>query len=132
MMQYSMLDRRPEEWFDLVRKHHASIVTRGTLAKGLLTSESLTRAKDMDGYGTYSKSELIEVLTNLNRNTNSLHALAISYVLKNQEVASILAGASSSEQIEKTIHAYHHTVNDENIDQVMQYLKEDQYKEHRI
>jgi len=132
MMQYSMLDRRPEEYFDLVNQNQSSIVTRGSLAKGLLTSESVTRAKDMDGYGTYSKNELIEVLTNLNQNTDSLHALAISYVLKNQEVASILAGASSSEQIEKTIHAYHHTVSDETIDQVMHFLKEDQFKEHRI
>lgn len=132
MMQYSMLDRRPEELFELVSQHHAAIVTRGSLAKGLLTSEALTRAETMDGYGTYSKNELIDTLTNLDQNTNNLLALAISYVLKNQEIASILAGASSSEQIKKTIDAYHHTVTDDNIDQVMQFLKEDQYKEHRI
>lgn len=132
MMQYSMLDRRPEELFNLISQNKASVVTRGSLAKGLLTSESLTRAKGMDGYGTYSNNDLIEVLENLNQSTDSLHALAISYVLKNPEVASILAGAGSSEQIKKTMNAYQHTVADENINQVMRFLKEDQYKEHQI
>lgn len=132
MMQYSMLDRRPEEWLELLSNKGASVVTRGSLAKGLLTSEAIERAKEMNGYGNYSKEELIEVLTNLHHVTDDLHALAISFVLQNKEVAAILAGASSSQQIEKTIQAYQHPVTEEHIKHVMPFLKEDHYTEYRV
>jgi aryl-alcohol dehydrogenase-like predicted oxidoreductase len=132
MMQYSMLDRRPEEWFDFISKNNASVVTRGSLAKGLLTSEGLKRALEGEGYGTYSKSELIELLTELHNKTDNLLALAIAYVLQNKEVAGIVAGASSSQQIEKTINAYHHISKDNRIEQALPFLKHDVYKDHRI
>ena len=45
MMQYSLLDRRPEEWFPMIRDAGASVITRGTLAKGLLTDEGIERAE---------------------------------------------------------------------------------------
>ncbi len=45
MMQYSLLDRRPEEWFPMIREAGASVITRGTLAKGLLTDEGIARAE---------------------------------------------------------------------------------------
>ena len=41
MMQYSMLDRRPEEWFSILEKHDVSLLSRGSLAKGLLTENGL-------------------------------------------------------------------------------------------
>lgn len=34
MMQYSLLDRRPEEWFSLLEEQGISVVARGPLAKG--------------------------------------------------------------------------------------------------
>lgn len=132
MMQYSMLDRRPEEMFDLISKNNSSVVTRGSLAKGLLTYEGLKRAIEVDGYGSYSKAELIELLTDLQHKTDNLHALAIAYVLQNKEVAGIVAGASSSQQIEKTIKAYHHISNDVQIEQALPFLKHDVYQNHRI
>ncbi|HCI69569.1 MAG TPA: oxidoreductase, partial [Balneola sp.] len=37
MMQYSLLDRRPEEeCLDMLNKSDISVITRGTLAKGML------------------------------------------------------------------------------------------------
>ena len=41
MMQYSMLDRRPEEWLDMISGNGASLLTRGSLAKGLLTKQAM-------------------------------------------------------------------------------------------
>src|SRR5690606_1820086 len=55
MMQYSLLDRRPEEWFSLLEKKPTSLLSRGTLAKGLLTNEGLTRANKIDEYLTYTQ-----------------------------------------------------------------------------
>ncbi len=34
MMQYSLLDRRPEEWLSLLEEHGISVIARGPLAKG--------------------------------------------------------------------------------------------------
>lgn len=48
MMQYSLLDRRPEEeCLDLLNKSDISVITRGTLAKGMLIDKP---AKDYLGY----------------------------------------------------------------------------------
>ncbi|MFX3673998.1 MAG: aldo/keto reductase [Paenisporosarcina sp.] len=131
MMQYSMLDRRPEEWLKTISSNDASVVTRGSLAKGLLTDESIARASASDGYGTYSKAELMEVLQNLQNDPKDLHAVATSFVLKHPEVSSILAGASSVNQLTKTIEAYKLPVTDERLLAVSSLLKQDVYEEHR-
>ena len=58
MMQYSLLDRRPEEWLDFIADQGASVVTRGSVAKGLLTDEWQKRLTKTNGFLTYSKEEL--------------------------------------------------------------------------
>ena len=131
MMQYSMLDRRAEEWFETISAKEASVVTRGSLAKGLLTDESMARARASEGYGTYSNEELISCLKHLQGHHTDLHAVATSFVLKHPEVSSILAGASSLDQLNKTIQAYEQPVTDERLIEVLSLLKKDVYQEHR-
>ena len=58
MMQYSLLDRRPEEWFPMIHEAGASVITRGTIAKGLLTSEGLSRVEKTNGFVDYDANEL--------------------------------------------------------------------------
>ena len=65
MMQYSLLDRRPEEWMDLLDENKVSIVARGPLAKGLLSEKMLSKASAKikeNGYLDYSYHELEETL----------------------------------------------------------------------
>lgn len=40
LMEYSLLNRRPEEWFSLFQEHQISVIARGPLAKGLLTDNN--------------------------------------------------------------------------------------------
>ena len=62
MMQYSILDRRPEEEaLPLLHEHGISVVTRGPLAKGLLSDKMLEKVSEK-GYQDYSLNELTEVL----------------------------------------------------------------------
>ena len=82
MMQYSLLDRRPEEWFSQIKDLGASVITRGTLAKGLLTSEGLLRAKSSKGFVDYDAEQLMQSVQNLVNATDDLHAAAIAYVAK--------------------------------------------------
>ncbi|MEZ4608091.1 MAG: aldo/keto reductase [Deinococcales bacterium] len=40
MMQYSLLDRRPEELFPLIAEKNVSVIVRGGVAKGLLVDKA--------------------------------------------------------------------------------------------
>ena len=132
MMQYSMLDRRPEEWFELIEGHGASVVTRGTLAKGLLTDEAIKRVNQSKGYGDYSKESLNETISKLDASAEDLISMALAFVLQHKQVSAILAGASSQEQITNTVHAYRQSISAQSLDQIKDLLREDRYTGHRI
>jgi len=60
MMQYSILDRRPEEEIDaLLANNGTSILARGALGKGLLVN------KPVEPYLQYSSGEVTHILRNL-------------------------------------------------------------------
>ena len=102
MMQYSILDRRPEEEaLPLLHKHGISVVTRGPLAKGLLSDKMLEKVSQK-GYQDYSQEELLEVLPALKDKLaadRSFTDIALQYNLAHPAVASVIAGASSPEQV---------------------------------
>ena len=131
MMQYSALDRRPEEWLDFIAKEGASVVTRGTVAKGLLTNSWQDRLQHGSSFNTYTAEELRAALQNLALQYNDLHALAIAFNLKESAIASTVIGASSQEQLAQTLTAY------EKIDSIFDFTvaneltKAELYLEHR-
>lgn len=130
MMQYSLLDRRPEEWLHEVQDAGAGIVCRGSLAKGLLTDEWDSRITDK-GYLTYSERELKETLTLLNKEASPLHSTAIHYVLSKPAVSSCVIGASSVQQLRETMKAYEQEVPEAILSKAAELTKSDQYSEHR-
>lgn len=131
MMQYSLLDRRPEEYLEDIESAGRSVVTRGSLAKGMLTSEGLERATKAGSYLTYKEGQLVNMVKELMDIHPNLHALSMHSVLKQPAIASIVAGASSPSQIDATLQAYETAVSDEQIKQAMSITKQDRYKEHR-
>ena len=131
MMQYSLLDRRPEELLDRIGQTGKSVVTRGSLAKGLLTGEALQRAGKMDGYLSYEATELNNVLHKLLAVHDNLHALSLQSVLQHDTISSVVAGASSAEQIKATIKAYETPVSPEQIARAKELTRLDIYQEHR-
>lgn len=131
MMQYSLLDRRPEELLDRIGQAGKSVVTRGSLAKGLLTGEALQRAGKMDGYLSYEATELNNVLQKLLAVHDNLHALSLQSVLQHDTISSVVAGASSAEQIKATIKAYETPVSPEQIARAKELTRLDIYQEHR-
>ncbi|WP_397537614.1 aldo/keto reductase [Rummeliibacillus pycnus] len=131
MMQYSLLDRRPEEWLDFIADQGASVVTRGSVAKGLLTNEWQKRLTKTNGYLTYSKEELENTLTKLAHSTTSIHAVALQSILQHQSIASAVVGASSKEQLATTIKAYEEMNAIRNMDELIRLTKQDTYSSHR-
>ncbi len=131
MMQYSLLDRRPEELFDAIDGQKRSVVARGSLAKGLLTRTGAKRAEKMGDYLEYGEQELKKTLEQLAAIDDNVHALAIHSVLSQSPVASAVTGASSAEQLQQTLDAYEQSVSLEQIREAHQVTRKDLYKEHR-
>lgn len=128
MMQYSLLDRRPEEYFSLIKTYGASVITRGTVAKGLLTKEALERIIHSNGFGLYTQAQLEETIHQLDAETDNLHAAAIAFALHNSVVASALVGARTIDQLMTSIEAYEKRVS---FEQLLPFIKAHQYEEHR-
>ncbi|TDL34675.1 aldo/keto reductase [Jeotgalibacillus sp. S-D1] len=112
MMQYSLLDRRPEEQaFPILKDHNISVITRGPLAKGMLTEKLLAKASDSiqnDGYLHYSFESLKETLESIQdrfEDSRSMTELSLKFNAANTLTASIITGASDPEQITANIHA---------------------------
>ncbi|MEH7222851.1 aldo/keto reductase [Bacillus sp. JJ1566] len=112
MMQYSILDRRPEEqMLSFLNEHDVSVVTRGPVAKGLLTNRPIEDASQnikQNGYLDYSYEELQTVISNISTEVagnRPLTEIALQYCLFEGAVASVVTGASSTRQIEKNVEA---------------------------
>ncbi|MCP8966967.1 aldo/keto reductase [Ectobacillus ponti] len=101
MMEYSILNRRPEEWFPLLQEHGISVIARGPLAKGLLTDRYEQKLSGGKGYLSYSHEELAQVLPHIRETApgRPLGETAIQYCLHSQTVAAVIPGASSLEQL---------------------------------
>lgn len=139
MMQLSILDRRPEETIlPFLQENNISVVTRGSLAKGLLTEEMFTKASSSireKGYLDYSFSELSELLSLLKEkfaNNRSITDVALQYNLAQQSVASVIVGASSVEQVRKNAQAVKSpALTHKEIEIIHALTKTQLYKEHR-
>ncbi|MEK3808180.1 aldo/keto reductase [Bacillus sp. FSL H8-0547] len=105
MMQYSLLDRRPEEWFPLLNDHGVSVIGRGPMAKGLLTDNWETKLNEK-GYLSYSEEDLRRLLPQIAAESGlSMTETAIQYCLKQQTVGTIVPGASKIEQVQANCRA---------------------------
>jgi aryl-alcohol dehydrogenase-like predicted oxidoreductase len=135
MMQYSILDRRPEEEaLPFLQEHGVSVVTRGPLAKGLLSDKMLEKVTDK-GYQDYSLNELTEVLPLLKEKVaaqRTFTEVALQYNLANPAVASVIAGASSPEQVKSNAQAVRsQPLSDEDVSIIKELTKANLYKDHR-
>ena len=131
MMQYSALDRRPEEWLEFIASEGASVVTRGTVAKGLLTNEWAERARRTNGYNNYTAEELHTTLAKLATHYGDLHALALAFNLKESAIASTVIGARTRQQLEETLVAYEKAVSIRDFEVVKELTKNEKYADHR-
>ena len=127
-MQFSLLDRRPEEWFATISQAGASVVTRGSIAKGLLTATWRERLKP---YMNYDEQSLVHILAQLEQTYNNIHALALAFNLHFDAVASTVIGARTKEQLIASIAAYDEAQKIHDVSKAITLLKQDMYTEHR-
>jgi aryl-alcohol dehydrogenase-like predicted oxidoreductase len=138
MMQYSLLDRRPEEQtLDLLAKNKISVFARGSVAKGMLSDKTAEKVKQKgsDGLLTYSYEELLaasEKLQLLAKNEQaSVTDLAVRYILQHPALASAVMGASSLEQVKQNAALSTDRLPDGLYAQLQQITKPITYENHR-
>lgn len=138
MMQYNLLDRRPEEeTLELLQRNQISVLARGPLAKGMLSNRSTEQInkKGNKGYLDYTYEELLSIsekLTKLSGKQYSTHELALKYVLKHPAVTSTVFGASSINQInENTNINLESELPNEVYNELKTITKPIKYKDHR-
>ena len=99
MMQYSLLDRRPEEeCLDLLYDSNIGVLARGSLAKGLLSGKP---AEDYLDHSGTAVQKISTVLTRLSSGKRSAGQTAIRFVLQHPAIRSAVIGIRNLEQLEE-------------------------------
>ncbi|WP_207514468.1 aldo/keto reductase [Longitalea luteola] len=101
MMQYSLLDRRPEETcLSLLQENNIGVLARGAVAQGLLVN------KPSKTYLNYSPQEVeqaaaaIDAVSNRQRNAAQT---AIRFVLQHPALTAAVAGIRTMQQLEEAV-----------------------------
>ncbi|HBX65610.1 MAG: oxidoreductase [Balneola sp.] len=124
MMQYSLLDRRSEEEsLDLLSENDISVITRGTLAKGLLID------KEPAEYLDYSKEDVHSIQKAANETENAISA-SVQFVLEHPAVASSVLGIRTEQQLDEILKAHKTSISSKEIESVKQVLAPNKYTNH--
>ena len=103
MMQYSLLDRRPEEnCLDLLAEHQVSVLARGTLAQGLLAGKP---PKDYLGYSQEQVHKMAEKIRAVAGNQRTAASVATHYCLYPPVVATAVLGIRTEKQLNEALQA---------------------------
>ncbi|MEM7107709.1 MAG: aldo/keto reductase [Bacteroidota bacterium] len=99
MLQYSLLDRRPEEQcLNWAAEKHVGVLARGSLAKGLLAD------KPSSSYLNWSDQEVEKVQSALSESSqrSPVHT-ALRYVLQHEAVTTAVVGIRTIDQLEQAV-----------------------------
>jgi len=99
MMQYSLLDRRPEEsCLSLLQEHGIGVLARGSLAKGLLVNKPTTAYLN---YGEGEVKKAADAVRALSEPQRNAAQTATGFVLQQPGIASAVTGIRTMEQLEE-------------------------------
>lgn len=101
MMQYSLLDRRPEEQcFDILQQHNIGVLARGGLAGGLLVNKP---PKDYLGHFATVVESAANTIKQLELPHRDSTQTAIRYVLSQPVISSVVVGIRTKHQLHEAI-----------------------------
>lgn len=130
MMQYSLLDRRPEEsCLQLLQQNDIGVLARGPVAKGLLVN------KPAEDYLNYSRQQVEQAATAIKKysgHERSASQTAIQFVLSNPAITSAVVGIRTRQQLEEAVRATSAPLLTENeLKSLSQSLPVNYYEQHR-
>ncbi|RFS21345.1 aldo/keto reductase [Chitinophaga silvatica] len=131
MMQYSLLDRRPEEaCLSQLLEHNIGVLVRGGLAKGLLVN------KPPVNYLNYTAEQVKDAADAVARNSGASRAVtqtALEFVFQHPAVSSAIVGIRTIEQLDEALKTIHSPkLNTEEMQQLRSAIPINKYEEHRI
>lgn len=134
MMQYSILDRRPEETaLPLLEENNISVIARGPVAKGMLTEKAAEKTPKK-GFLDYTREEVLNVeeqVQGMAGEGRSEAQVALRYTLNHPAVATTIPGASRLDQLIENIEAANVELTPEEIKTLQRVSKANQYDKHR-
>lgn len=128
MMQFNIFDERAAEFFEAIEQSGASVVTRGSVAKGLLTNDWRQRLKPFMSYDEAQAKTLLEKIEAL---YGDVHAAALAFNLQHRAVSSTVIGARTKQQLQQNLAAYEKAQAIDNIHQLASFTRQDRYTDHR-
>jgi len=103
MMQYSLLDRRPEErCLPLLEEHKITVLSRGSIAQGLLTGKPAAAYLD---YTAAQVKQAADAIKQVAVNENDITRVALQYVLAQPAVGVAVVGMRTALQLKEMITA---------------------------
>jgi aryl-alcohol dehydrogenase-like predicted oxidoreductase len=105
MMQYSLLDRRPEEEvFPLLRENQIGVLARGVLAKGILVSKP---AEPFLNYPVEKVEQIRQQLKDISLPPFGPADRAVHFAIDNPAVSAAVIGIRTREQLRTAVDAGH-------------------------
>lgn len=125
MMQYSILDRRPEEeCLNLLQNNNINVLSRGSLAKGMLIDKP---AKEYLGYD----KESVEDVKRMIQSSGNPSGASVQFVLNHPTVASAVVGIRTKQQLNGLLEGYQKPVHQNILKSLSNLLKPNVYEKHR-
>ena len=130
MMQYSLLDRRPEEsCLALLQQHNISVLARGSLAKGLLVNKP---ANAFLNYNSEAVQQAANAITALQTAERGNTQIALQFVLQHPAISSAVVGIRTTEQLQAAVQTMESpALTPAEMERLQQVLPINQYTEHR-
>lgn len=101
MMQYSLLDRRPEETcLPMLKEHNIGVLARGTLAGGLLADKPSNPVLNYTVDEVYKMSSAVQAISGNSRNPSQT---ALRFVLQQPAITSAVVGIRTQKQLEDIV-----------------------------
>src|SRR5690606_35818860 len=132
MMQYSILDTRPEEFFGEFVDDEVGIIARGSMAQGLLLDKVPT--KNYLDHTVPDIQQAKSLVDDVGKKLGvSAQAIVLKYCLDNPAISSVLSGIRTMQQLEQLLQSHTELagIADERIEGHFSMLPKLQYQEHR-
>jgi aryl-alcohol dehydrogenase-like predicted oxidoreductase len=101
MMQYSLLDRRPEEEsLDLLQQHNIGVLARGSVASGLLVNKP---AKPYLNYSTEEVRTAADAVKTISEDGRQPAQTALQFVLQHPALSAAVVGIRTMEQLTEAL-----------------------------
>lgn len=128
MMQFNIFDQRGSEYFSTIQQSGASVVTRGSIAKGLLTNDWRNR---LQPYMGYEDKQVHDIISKIEQQFEDVHAAALAFNLHYESIASTVIGARTVEQLQQNMTAYEKAQQMDSISSLLEWIEPKRYTEHR-